>query len=107
MSEIEEMISTEEARHQTEIEFGMDTDGRLLKLNVADGTFDPERRRRMEEGLDDEASDHDSEEESDDRLSGALILRKGEDNPEPTEAAETDAAPEQPEPAVSGAGESS
>ncbi len=51
MSEIEQMISTEEARHQTELEFGVDAAGRLMKLNIADGTFDPEKRELLEDGI--------------------------------------------------------
>jgi segregation and condensation protein B len=51
MSEIEQMISSEEARHQTELEFGIDAAGRLMKLNIADGTFDPEKRELLEDGI--------------------------------------------------------
>ena len=51
MSEIEEMISAEEPRRQTELEFGVDDQGRLMKLNIIDGTFDPERRQRLEDGI--------------------------------------------------------
>lgn len=125
MNEIEEMISSAEAKNQTEIEFGVDTDGRMLKLNVADGTFDPERRERLEEGVDDgepvevnrqedespeEIADEDTTdtgtgEESGDRVSGALILKKGEDNPGSAEADEEAMPAEEPTPAHSGAGE--
>jgi segregation and condensation protein B len=51
MSEIEEMIAAEEPRRQTELEFGVDDQGRLMKLNIIDGTFDPVRRQRLEDGI--------------------------------------------------------
>jgi len=47
MSEIEEMISASESRNQTELELELDADRKIVKLNVADGTFDPERRERL------------------------------------------------------------
>ncbi|UCC43481.1 MAG: SMC-Scp complex subunit ScpB [Candidatus Zixiibacteriota bacterium] len=54
MTEIEELIAAQEARSQTELELSAlpVADG-LEKLNVADGTFDPERRRRIAEGAED------------------------------------------------------
>jgi segregation and condensation protein B len=51
MSEIEEMIAAQEPRRQTELEFGVDDQGRLMKLNIIDGTFDPVRRQRLEDGI--------------------------------------------------------
>jgi len=41
MAEIEEMISAAESRDQTELKLELDADGVPLKLNVADGTYDP------------------------------------------------------------------
>jgi segregation and condensation protein B len=49
MSEIEEMISASESRKQTELELELDADRKIVKLNVADGTFDPEQRERLDE----------------------------------------------------------
>ena len=57
MEEIEQMISSEESRKQTELEFGLDKDGRLTKLNIVDGTFDPERREQLEDGIPDGLDD--------------------------------------------------
>ena len=57
MEEIEQMISSEESRKQTELEFGMDKDGRLTKLNIVDGIFDPERREQLEDGIPDGLDD--------------------------------------------------
>jgi segregation and condensation protein B len=54
MSEIEEMISAAESRDQTELQLEMDTEGKFVKLNVADGTFDPLTRMRDEEDSDDD-----------------------------------------------------
>lgn len=49
MSEIEQLVSAAEDRHQTELQLEMDAEGKLVKLNVADGTFDPERRERLDD----------------------------------------------------------
>jgi len=79
MEEIEQMISSEESRKQTELEFGVDEDGRLTKLNIVDGTFDPERREQLEdgipEGLDDDVEVSEPEPESGE--GAPLILRRG------------------------------
>ncbi|MBU0985048.1 MAG: SMC-Scp complex subunit ScpB [candidate division Zixibacteria bacterium] len=68
MSEIEEMISAETSRDQTELELQISADGEAVKLNIADGTFDPERRERLEdeyraETSSDDASDMDVSED--------------------------------------------
>lgn len=87
MEEIEQMISTEESRHQTELEFGVDENGRLTKLNIVDGTFDPERRAQLEdgipEGLDDDAEPVEASESED-----AGEAADPEEMPEPEETAE-------------------
>lgn len=49
MSEIEEMISATESRNQTELELELDADRKIVKLNIADGTYDPERRERFDD----------------------------------------------------------
>jgi len=59
MSEIEELISASEPQSQTELELLEVKEEGAEKLNIADGTFDPETRKRIEDG--DEA---DSEEQS-------------------------------------------
>ncbi|MCD6249576.1 MAG: SMC-Scp complex subunit ScpB [candidate division Zixibacteria bacterium] len=87
MEEIEQMISSEESRKQTELEFGVDEDGRLTKLNIVDGTFDPERREQLEdgipEGLNDEIeisepeTETEAEPESEPDESSSLTLKRG------------------------------
>lgn len=79
MSEIEQMISTEESRKQTELEFGVDADGRLMKLNIVDGSFDPERRERLEDGLPVDAADDETEVGKAELIETAasLVLKKG------------------------------
>lgn len=58
MAEIEQMISAAESRDQTELKLELDEDGRPLKLNVADGTFDPSVRLMEDEEIDlDQATD--------------------------------------------------
>jgi len=50
MSEIEELINSQEAKSQTQLELETPrTEQQPVKLNVVDGTFDPERRRRRVE----------------------------------------------------------
>ncbi len=77
MSEIEEMIQAEEPRRQTELELPLDPDEQPIKLNVADGTFDPERRERLEDGLGEEFDEGDP-----DVLDSAarLVLKRGTEN---------------------------
>jgi segregation and condensation protein B len=55
MSEIEELIAAQESRDQTELALdkAMPVSEREQKLNVADGTFDPERRQLLIEEADD------------------------------------------------------
>ena len=55
MSEIEEMISASESRNQTELELELDADRKIVKLNVADGTYDPARRERDDEDSEESA----------------------------------------------------
>ncbi|HUV30947.1 MAG TPA: SMC-Scp complex subunit ScpB [Acidobacteriota bacterium] len=47
MSEIEEMIAAQQNQSQTELQFlhASPVDGREQKLNIVDGTFDPQRRQ--------------------------------------------------------------
>lgn len=85
MSEIEQMISSEESRKQTELEFSVDPDGRLLKLNIADGSFDPLRRERLEDGLPSESGDHAGATETAEVSSTRVVLRKGEEESEAVE----------------------
>lgn len=49
MAEIEELVAATEAKNQTELQLEVDADGRPLKLNIADGTFDPEQREQRED----------------------------------------------------------
>jgi len=74
MSEIEEMIQAEEPRRQTELELPLAVEEQPVKLNVADGTFDPESRER-----DDDGDFDDSQAVTLDALSGAgkLMLKRG------------------------------
>jgi len=74
MSEIEEMIAAEEPRRQTELEFGVDDQGRLLKLNVADGTFDPVRRERLEDGIPEGIDDDEGTTES--QSAARIVLKR-------------------------------
>ncbi len=64
MSEIEEMISASESRNQTELELELDADRKIVKLNIADGTFDPERREQLDEEPDVAAEDETEVEET-------------------------------------------
>ena len=50
MSEIEQLISATESKDQTELMLEITRDGKEVKLNVADGTFDPAEREADEEG---------------------------------------------------------
>lgn len=78
MSEIEEMISASESRNQTELELELDADRKIVKLNVADGTFDPERRERLE---DDPESASEEAEGAQETVGEKLVLVR----PEPEE----------------------
>ncbi len=51
MSEIEELIASEKENSQAELALAEDSPegGRLLKLNIADGTYDPDRRIEIDE----------------------------------------------------------
>ncbi|UCE24868.1 MAG: SMC-Scp complex subunit ScpB [Candidatus Zixiibacteriota bacterium] len=51
MSEIEELIASEKENNQAELALTEDSSegGRLLKLNIADGTYDPDRRIEIDE----------------------------------------------------------
>jgi len=82
MSEIEEMIQAEEPRRQTELELPLDPDDQPVKLNIADGTFDPERRERLEDGLPEDIDGSDL-----DVLDSAarLVLKRGTENMEAPE----------------------
>ncbi len=52
MSEIEELIATQESKNQTELELATPMSPALAsKLNVADGTFDPESRQETDESI--------------------------------------------------------
>lgn len=53
MTEIEELIAASETSDQTELTLVRDGDHELVKLNVADGTFDPDSRDEAD-GLDDD-----------------------------------------------------
>ncbi|MCP4684063.1 MAG: SMC-Scp complex subunit ScpB [bacterium] len=78
MSEIEEMISASESRNQTELELELDADRKIVKLNVADGTYDPERRERLDE---EPELDPDPESEKQESVGDRLVLVR----PEPEE----------------------
>ena len=53
MSEIEELIASSEPKSQTELRLVETEDGEVpVKLNIADGTFDPEEWRRGEDDTD-------------------------------------------------------
>jgi hypothetical protein len=69
------MIEAQEPRRQTELEFGVDDQGRLMKLNIIDGTFDPVRRQRLEDGIPD-----DIESTSEDKaaeVASRIVLKRG------------------------------
>ena len=77
MSEIEEMIQAEEPRRQTELELALEADEQPEKLNVADGTFDPERRERLEDGLPEEIESADLETLD---TAARLIMKRGSED---------------------------
>ena len=89
MSEIEEMIAAQEPRRQTELEFGVDDQGRLMKLNVIDGTFDPERRQRLEDGIP-EGVEPTSEENAAEIASRIILKRSGESTESPDDRLDED-----------------
>lgn len=80
MSEIEEMISASESRNQTELELELDADRKNVKLNVADGTYDPARRERPDDEESDEAAEPEAEVKRADGEKLVLV------RPEPEEA---------------------
>lgn len=82
MSEIEEMISSEEPRRQTELSFVLDGRNQPVKLNVADGTFDPARRERLEDGIPDGLDD---EPETASESATRIIMKKSGEETEPPE----------------------
>jgi len=105
MSEIEEMIAAAEPRRQTELEFGVDDQGRLLKLNVADGTFDPVRRERLEDGIPEGIDDDESTAESQ-SATRIVLKRSGETSESPDDQNVTeDGAELSQQPATASAGE--
>jgi len=73
MEEIEQMISSAESRDQTELKLDPGPDGLPLKLNVADGTFDPATRL-----LRDDDGDELDESRSASELPGRLTLLRTE-----------------------------
>jgi segregation and condensation protein B len=105
MSEIEEMIAAQEPRRQTELEFGVDDQGRLMKLNIIDGTFDPVRRERLEDGIPD-GIEQASEENSAEVASRIVLKRGGETAESPDDRLdEEDHAEAAGQPAATSAGE--
>lgn len=106
MSEIEQMISSEESRKQTELEFGINADGRLMKLNIIDGTFDPERREQIEDDIPDEIEEAPETAEATETASSQLILKKGEENAGDSLTGDAEKGDNEvaEEPAISGAG---
>jgi segregation and condensation protein B len=82
MSEIEEMIQAEEPRRQTELELPLDIQDQPLKLNVADGTYDPTQRERMDEDEPDDIEDADLESLA---VAGKLMLKRGGEDTESSE----------------------
>lgn len=73
MREIESMISAAEAKNQTELSFELDADGQPVKLNIADGMFNPNAREELAE-----ASHEMSEREQEASESTALkLVRSG------------------------------
>lgn len=73
MEEIEQMISSAESKDQTELKLDPGADGLPLKLNVADGTFDPATRL-----LEDEDGEESDESPVLSGLSGRLTLLRPE-----------------------------
>jgi segregation and condensation protein B len=71
MAEIEELIASTDEKSQTELKLEVDADGRPLKLNVADGTFDPESRDQREDVYREE-----SETGGENAAGGPLVLKK-------------------------------
>jgi segregation and condensation protein B len=75
MSEIEELVSAADSKFQTELELEALAPGQLEKLNIVDGTFDPNKRRETAE------HEHDGSEESSPEITVAtggrsrLVLR--------------------------------
>ncbi|MEW5794982.1 MAG: SMC-Scp complex subunit ScpB [Candidatus Zixiibacteriota bacterium] len=105
MEEIEEMIASAEPQRQTEMAFVLGSDNQPVKLNVADGTFDPERRERLEDGIPDGIDEEPSPENE--GVARLVLQRQGEvaESPdEPLDPDETRAESEQP--AAAGAGDS-
>ncbi len=99
MSEIEEMISSQEARNQTELRFELNDDGEPVKLNIADGTFDPEKRRALEEESHEVAADIPEEEPDGSDSVESRLVPAGEDEMETadmTDGAACDPVDEQP-----------
>ena len=105
MSEIEEMIEAQEPRRQTELEFGVDDQGRLMKLNIIDGTFDPVRRQRLEDGIPDDIEST-SEEKAAEVASRIVLKRGGEARESSDDRLDDEDRPEVPgQPAGTRAGE--
>ncbi len=64
MAEIEELIKASEPANQTELNLADETDAdKMMKLNIADGTYDPDEQNR-----DDDFSDDSETDNSDDKL---------------------------------------
>ncbi len=63
MGEIEEMISTAEKENDDQLQLAVDAHNQELKLNIADGSFDPAKRNC--EDLDDSETDHTATAEAD------------------------------------------
>ncbi|MFH1303393.1 MAG: SMC-Scp complex subunit ScpB, partial [Planctomycetota bacterium] len=83
MSEIVELINFRESETQTELDLGKSSESRegFSKLNVADGTFDPQRREEMMDG-DDRAADTHGQDASVSRL----VLKSAASSPVVEEA---------------------
>jgi segregation and condensation protein B len=91
MSEIEQMISAAESRDQTELQLEMNPDGKLVKLNVADGTFDPLTRMRDDKDSDD-ALDEPGGDNGDRAASGGrlVLIGSAESDSDPDDASGED-----------------
>ncbi len=88
MSEIEELISASEPQSQTELELLEVKEEGSEKLNIADGTFDPETRKRIEDG-----DDTDGEEQNGPSVSRLVFKKAIEEESSGADENEAEAEP--------------
>ena len=87
MAEIEQMITAAESKDQTELTLELNSEHAPVKLNIADGTFDPSQREELEaEGLVLASREGEESSEAEDTETRLVLRRPAETTPDESES---------------------